>query len=91
MRWQLGRRSTNVEDRRGFGVGSGTAMGGGVLLLITVAAAFLGVALISPLMILAAATPAAAALGVSPPLSFPGIFRSPPRLPRRRLVQQKWT
>ena len=42
MRWQLGRRSTNVEDRRGFGVG-GASLGGGALLLITVAAAFLGV------------------------------------------------
>jgi uncharacterized protein len=43
MRWQLGRRSTNVEDRRGMGMGSGAAMGGGMLLLITVAATFLGV------------------------------------------------
>ena len=29
MRWQMGRRSDNVEDRRGIGVG-GVAVGGGL-------------------------------------------------------------
>jgi hypothetical protein len=28
MRWQIGRRSDNIEDRRGMSVGRGTAVGG---------------------------------------------------------------
>jgi predicted metalloprotease len=30
MRWQMGRRSDNVEDRRGMPIGRGTAVGGGI-------------------------------------------------------------
>ncbi|MGH7347726.1 MAG: KPN_02809 family neutral zinc metallopeptidase, partial [Candidatus Rokuibacteriota bacterium] len=30
MRWQMGRRSDNVEDRRGMPVGRGAAVGGGL-------------------------------------------------------------
>lgn len=42
MRWQLGRRSTNVEDQRGFGAGAGVSLGGGALLLIAVVATLMG-------------------------------------------------
>ncbi|HYB41981.1 MAG TPA: neutral zinc metallopeptidase [Candidatus Methylomirabilis sp.] len=43
MRWQMGRRSDNIEDRRGMGVG-GVAVGGGIgTLLIVVVALFLGI------------------------------------------------
>jgi predicted metalloprotease len=42
MRWQMGRRSDNVEDRRGVGVG-GVALGGGIgTLILVVAALFFG-------------------------------------------------
>lgn len=42
MRWQLGRRSTNVEDRRGIGV-SGPVVGGGIgAILLSLLVAFLG-------------------------------------------------
>jgi predicted metalloprotease len=37
MRWETGRRSVNVEDRRGFTVGRGVAGGGAVLLAIVAA------------------------------------------------------
>lgn len=41
MRWQLGRRSDNVEDRRGISVSRGAAGGGlGILLLALIAMAF---------------------------------------------------
>lgn len=30
MRWQIGRRSRNVEDRRGMRVGRPVAVGGGI-------------------------------------------------------------
>jgi len=42
MRWQMGRRSDNVEDRRGMPVGRGAAVGGGIgtLLLVLVAMYF---------------------------------------------------
>jgi uncharacterized protein len=30
MRWQMGRRSGNIEDRRGMPIGRGTAVGGGI-------------------------------------------------------------
>ncbi len=43
MRWELGRRSTNVEDRRGIGAGAGVTLGGGAMLLIAVAATLMGV------------------------------------------------
>ncbi|HSN53047.1 MAG TPA: neutral zinc metallopeptidase, partial [Candidatus Sulfomarinibacteraceae bacterium] len=45
MRWQQGRRSSNVDDRRGRRVSRPVAIGGGGigLLLIVVAALFLGV------------------------------------------------
>jgi len=43
MRWQMGRRSDNVEDRRGIGVG-GVALGGGLgTIILVVIALFLGV------------------------------------------------
>jgi len=41
MRWQTGRRSSNVDDRRGRPVGR-AAMGGGGLLLVLIVAALLG-------------------------------------------------
>ncbi len=37
MRWQSGRRSSNVEDRRGLSVGRATLGGGGALLVLIVA------------------------------------------------------
>jgi len=45
MRWKQGRRSTNVEDRRGRGVSRGVAIGGGGLglLVVVVIALLLGV------------------------------------------------
>ena len=42
MRWQGGRRSTNVEDRRGRSVG-GIAAGGGTALIVLLVALFFGV------------------------------------------------
>src|SRR5215468_5010601 len=43
MRWQMGRRSDNIEDRRGIGVG-GVAVGGGLgTIVLVVIALFLGV------------------------------------------------
>ena len=43
MRWQMGRRSDNIEDRRGVGMG-GVAVGGGIgTLILVVVALFLGV------------------------------------------------
>jgi uncharacterized protein len=45
MRWQIGRRSTNVEDRRGMGGGAARAVGGGGIgvLLLALLASFLGI------------------------------------------------
>ncbi len=43
MRWQRGRRSTNVDDRRGARVGRGVAGGGLGVLVIAVIALFLGI------------------------------------------------
>jgi len=37
MRWQIGRRSDNIEDRRGMSVGRGTAVGGEIGTLVLVA------------------------------------------------------
>jgi uncharacterized protein len=43
MRWQMGRRSDNIEDRRGIGVG-GVAVGGGIgTILLVLVALYLGV------------------------------------------------
>jgi len=43
MRWQMGRRSDNIEDRRGIGMG-GVAVGGGLgTIVLVVIAMFLGV------------------------------------------------
>ncbi len=42
MRWKTGRRSTNVEDRRGRRLGGGLKLGSGATLLIIVLALFLG-------------------------------------------------
>lgn len=36
MRWESGRRSSNVEDRRGRGVRRGGALGGGALLIVVI-------------------------------------------------------
>jgi predicted metalloprotease len=36
MRWQMGRRSENIEDRRGMPVGRGAAVGGGIGTLVLV-------------------------------------------------------
>ena len=42
MRWQMGRRSDNIEDRRGIGVG-GVAVGGGIgTIVVVVLALFFG-------------------------------------------------
>jgi len=42
MRWQMGRRSGNIEDRRGMSAGSGMAVGGGIgtIVLILIALFF---------------------------------------------------
>ena len=42
MRWRGGRRSSNVEDRRGRAMSGGAKLGGGATLLIVVIALFLG-------------------------------------------------
>lgn len=42
MRWKSGRRSTNVEDRRGSRVPRGVSVGGGVIVLALLAALLLG-------------------------------------------------
>ena len=42
MRWERGRRSENVEDRRGIGIGRGSAIGGGGLLVLVVVTMLLG-------------------------------------------------
>lgn len=42
MRWKSGRRSSNVEDRRGSGVKKGVSVGGGVLILALLASFLLG-------------------------------------------------
>ena len=42
MKWQLGRRSSNVEDRRGMGAGGIGGMGIGGVLLVTVIALLMG-------------------------------------------------
>ena len=42
MRWKKGRRSTNIEDRRGQRVGRGVKMGGGLTLIVVVAVLLLG-------------------------------------------------
>src|SRR5437660_8919650 len=36
MRWQMGRRSDNIEDRRGMPVGRGAVVGGGIGTLVLV-------------------------------------------------------
>ena len=44
MRWQMGRRSDNIEDRRGMPVGRGAAVGGGIgTLLLVLLAMYFGV------------------------------------------------
>ncbi|WP_413166386.1 neutral zinc metallopeptidase [Capilliphycus salinus ALCB114379] len=44
MRWQLGRRSDNVEDRRGSSPGGRIAIGGGIgTIILAIAAIFLGI------------------------------------------------
>jgi predicted metalloprotease len=42
MRWRTGRRSRNVEDRRGRRLGGGLKLGGGATLIIILLALFLG-------------------------------------------------
>ncbi len=41
MRWRSGRRSSNVEDRRGRGIGGRVAAGGGLATLVVIAVALL--------------------------------------------------
>ena len=43
MRWQTGRRSDNIEDRRGMSVGKGVAGGGIGVIVIALIAMFMGV------------------------------------------------
>ena len=43
MRWKTGRRSSNVEDRRGSRVGAKTAGGGVLAIIVTLVALYLGV------------------------------------------------
>ena len=55
MRWQMGRRSDNIEDRRGTPVGRGAAVGGGIgTLLLVLVAMYFGV---DPSVILQGADP----------------------------------
>jgi predicted metalloprotease len=55
MRWQMGRRSDNIEDRRGMPVGRGAAVGGGIgTLLLVLVAMYFGV---DPSVILQGADP----------------------------------
>lgn len=42
MRWKDGRRSANVQDRRGGGVARGAKVGGGTILLVLIASLLLG-------------------------------------------------
>ncbi len=60
MRWQMGRRSDNIEDRRGMPVGRGAAVGGGLgTLVLVLLAMYFGV---DPSVILQGTDP-----GNSPP------------------------
>jgi predicted metalloprotease len=43
MRWQIGRRSNNIEDRRGVGVSRGAVGGGLGMIVFAVIAMLLGV------------------------------------------------
>ncbi len=44
MRWTMGRRSDNVEDRRGFGISGGKVKGGGIgLLLLALVGMYFGI------------------------------------------------
>ncbi len=55
MRWQMGRRSDNVEDQRGMPVGRGAAVGGGIgTLVLVLLAMYFGV---DPSVILQGADP----------------------------------
>jgi uncharacterized protein len=68
MRWQMGRRSDNVEDRRGMGVG-GVAVGGGIgTIVLLLVALYLGV---DPSVILQGGGPAVNAPGVQQPATTP--------------------
>src|SRR5215470_11549718 len=61
MQWQMGRRSDNIEDRRGMGMG-GVAIGGGLgTVVLILVALFLGV---DPRMILQGGD---SSVGVAPP------------------------
>lgn len=42
MRWKRGRRSTNIDDRRGKSVGRGSAIGGGAIIMALVAIFIMG-------------------------------------------------
>jgi hypothetical protein len=64
MRWQMGRRSTNVEDRRGLGGRGIAGLGGGGLLILVVIAVLTGT---NPLELLQQATPTG--YGVDPSVS----------------------
>ena len=61
MRWQMGRRSDNIEDRRGIGAG-GVAVGGGLgTIVMVLIALYLGV---DPSVLLQGGSPA---VGTAPP------------------------
>jgi uncharacterized protein len=70
MRWQMGRRSTNVEDRRGFGGRGIAGLGGGVILVATLIALLTGTNPLALLQQLASTTdsgaPSASSGGFSP-------------------------
>jgi predicted metalloprotease len=72
MRWEQGRRSDNVEDRRGMPVRRGGLVGGGIgtILLVLVVSYFLGV---NPLTLMQAIPQGPPAAGVEPgPAPVPG-------------------
>jgi uncharacterized protein len=70
MRWQMGRRSENVEDRRGMSVGGGVAVGGGIgTVVLVLLALFFG---IDPSVVLQGGDPG------NPPPAPPVERRAPP-------------
>ena len=72
MRWQEGRRSDNVEDRRGMRVGRPVAVGGGGLLVIVLLMALCGGDPRQLLQILNQAQ-GTGSIGIEEPGSMPGI------------------
>lgn len=68
MRWQMGRRSANVEDRRGMSFGRGVAGGGIGAVVLALIAMFLGV---DPSIVLQQGPPASSVSPQSPQTSNP--------------------